>query len=186
MLEEFAYIQLMAIRFKFAAQKAYVAVHWMVSQHHDIDLHATLKACYFADKSHLNACGRPIFGASYRAMKFGPVPVEIYEMLKGEAIWKAELRVEQFPWELNGFRLTSKLNSLPDLDVLSESDIEHLNAGIKQSLDLDFNERTAVTHGPDWQRAELGWMRYEDMIDDGPNKAGLIADLEANSQYMRL
>ena len=100
----------MTIRFKFAAQKAYAAIHWMVSQNYEIDLHTSLKACYFADRSHLNERFRPIFGATYRAMKFGPVPLEIYEMMKGEALWKAELSIGQFPWELSGYRLRNAAN----------------------------------------------------------------------------
>lgn len=176
----------MTIQFKFAAEKAYAAIHWMVSQHHGIDLHAALKSFYFADKSHLNARRRPIFGANYRAMKFGPVPLEIYEMMKGEALWKAELGKEEFPWELSGYRLQSMVNSEPEMDSFSETDLEHLQRGIEQSLQLNFTERTAATHGIDWQRANLGRMRYEDMIEDGPDKASIVDYLEANSRYMRL
>lgn len=176
----------MSIRFKFAANKAYAAIHWMVAQNHDLDLHAALKSCYFADKTHLNERRRPIFGATYRAMKFGPVPLEIYEMMKGEALWKAELGAEQFPWELSGYKLRCVANSVPDLDVLSDTDVEHLERGVKTSTSMNFNERTDATHGADWQKASLGIMKYEDMLEDGPNKEAIISYLEANSQYMRL
>jgi hypothetical protein len=174
------------IRFKFAAHKAFAAIHWMVTEKHGLDLHAALKSCYFADKSHLNACGRPIFGATYRAMRFGPVPLEIYEMMKGEALWKAELCIEQLPWELTGYHLRCVANSVPDLDALSESDFEHLKRGLETSTSMDFTERTEATHGPDWQKANLGIMRYEDMVDDGPHKEAIISHLEANARYMRL
>lgn len=176
----------MTIRFKFAAQKAFAAIHWMVTQKHDLDLHAALKSCYFSDKTHLNDRRRPIFGATYRAMRFGPVPLEIYEMMKGEALWKAELGKDQFPWELSGYRLRCVVNSEPDMDVLSETDMEHLVRGLETSISMDFTERTDATHGPDWQKANLGLMSYEDMIDDGPNKAEIISHLNANSKYMRL
>lgn len=176
----------MTIRFKFAAHKAQAAIHWMVEQTNSIDLHAGLKACYFADKSHLNEWRRPIFGATYKAMKFGPVPLEIYEMMKGEALWKAELGVDQFAWELVGYRLRQTANSHPDLDALSETDIQHLSAGLERSLNMTFTERTDVTHGADWQQAQLGLMRYEDMLEDGPDKGRTIEHLAANSRYMRL
>jgi hypothetical protein len=176
----------MSIRFKFAARKAFDAIHWMVSEYHDIDLHAALKACYFADKSHLNEHARPIFGATYRAMRFGPVPLEIYEMMKGEALWKAELGTDIFPWELSGYRLRSLANEHSAPDSLSESDIEHLKRGAEQSMKMDFNARTAATHGPDWQRAELGIMRYEDMIDDGPDKDAVIEYLRENARFIKL
>jgi hypothetical protein len=176
----------MTIRFKFAARKAHDAIHWLVSEYHDIDLHAALKACYFADRSHLNERGRPIFGATYRAMRFGPVPLEIYEMMKGEALWKAEIGCEQFPWELAGYRLRLVGNSHPQMESLAETDFEHLQQGAAASQRMDFSERTEATHGPDWQRANLGYIRYEDMIDDGPNRLPIIAHLEANARYMRL
>jgi hypothetical protein len=176
----------MTIRFKFAAHKAYAAIHWMVSEQRNIDLHALLKACYFADKSHLNAFYRPIFGATYKAMRFGPVPLEIYEMVKGEVLWKAEIGVSQFPWELDGYRLHIKGNERPNIDKLSDTNFEHLTMGFKKSVSMTFTERTDVTHGLDWQRADLGTMRYEDMLEDAPDKNEIIENLEANSKYMRL
>ena len=176
----------MTIRFKFAAQKAYAAIHLVVSQHPAIDLHALLKTFYFADKSHLNEHRRPIFGATYKAMKFGPVPLEIYEMIKGEPLWKAELGKEQFPWELSGYHIRCVANSEPDIDALSESDVRHLNRAVETSLGMSFTERTEATHGKDWQKAGLGLMRYEDMLEDGPDTSSIIAHLDANSKYMRL
>ncbi len=176
----------MTIRFKFAAEKACAAIHWMVAQHPSIDLHAALKSCYFADKGHLNEKGRPVFGATYRAMKFGPVPLEIYEMMKGEALWKAELGLERFPWVLEGYRLRGTANEEPNLDSLSDSDFAHLRAAVERSVTLSFTERTEVTHGADWQKAELGLMRYEDMLEEGPDREAILSHLEANSRYMRL
>jgi uncharacterized phage-associated protein len=176
----------MTIRFKFAASKARAAIHWIVAEHHNVDLHAGLKACYFADKSHLNEHGRPIFGATYKAMKFGPVPLEIYEMMKGEVIWLIESGVPAFPWRIDGHQLRSIDNSHADVSTLSETDLLHLASGLDRSRQMTFNERTAATHGPDWQKADLGLMDYADMIDEGPDKAGLVAYLEANSRYMRL
>ena len=150
------------------------------------DLHTVLKACYFADKAHLNKYGRPIFGATYRAMRFGPVPVEIYEMAKGEPIWLAELNANHYPWRLDGFRLSLTENAEPDLDVLSEFDLEELQLAFAQSRLMNFNERTAATHGPDWQAADLGYMRYEDMIDESPRKPEMVEYLRETSRFIRL
>lgn len=50
---------------------------------------------------------------------------------------------------------------------------------------MSFNERTAATHGPDWQAAELGRMRYEDMIDEDKRER-LLPYLKENAQYMHL
>jgi hypothetical protein len=67
-----------------------------------LDLHTILKTCYFADKDHLNRNRRPIFGATYRAMRFGPVPLETYEMTKRDPIWLPELDADSYPWSLEG------------------------------------------------------------------------------------
>jgi len=175
------------IRFKFSPAKARAALLWMLEQKPGIDLHAVLKACYFADKDHLNSYGRPVFGAAYRAMKFGPVPIEIYEMAKGEPYWLAELGAESYPWALEGFRLKKAgSNEVPDLEEFSPSDLRTLEAGFQRSCGLDFNERTAATHGPDWQAARLGWIRYEDMLDEASDKAERVAILEQMAPHIKI
>jgi hypothetical protein len=174
------------IRFKFSPAKTLAAIQWMLERRQAIDLHTVLKTCYFADRQHLNEHGRPIFGATYRAMRFGPVPLEIYEMAKGEAIWLAELGEDAYPWRLDGFWVRRVANEGPNLDVLSESDLEALEHGFELSCSMNFTERTAATHGPDWQAASLGRMRYEDMLDDTPDKAERIAYLREAAPRMRL
>lgn len=175
------------VRFRFSPQKAFAALHWMVSDHPGIDLHAALKACYFADREHLNGFYRPIFGATYRAMKFGPVPLEIYEMAKGEALWLAEIEAEQVPWTLRGYRLARADNtSNENREILSESEQECFGNALQRSLKMDFNERTEATHGQDWQKANLGIMHYEDMIDEGESKADIVAYLQENARFMKL
>lgn len=175
------------IRFKFSAGKALAAIHWMAAARPGVDLHAMLKACYFADKEHLNANGRPIFGATYKAMKYGPVPVEIYELAKGEPLWLAELGIDRTPWRTDGFRLSAESNSAPDMDVFSDTDVAALEHGFRKSLEMTFDARTAATHGRDWQAANLGTMAYEDMIEDGaPGKAQLVAYLREAAPIIRL
>lgn len=149
-------------------------------------MHTLLKACYFADKAHLNKHGRPIFGATYRAMKFGPVPIEIYEMAKGEPLWLAELDAAVYPWRLDGFRLRLLDNDEPNLDVLSDTDFEELSEGFTQSRSMTFNERTSATHGRDWLSANLGFMVYEDMIDESPDKGIIVEYLRENAGRIRI
>lgn len=174
------------IRFRFSAEKAYAALRLMLDRVPSADLHTVLKACYFADKDHLNEHGRPVFGATYRAMKFGPVPVEIYEMAKGEALWLADLRLSSYPWKLEGFRLSRVSDEPIDTSRLSETDIEAVENGFERSCGMTFTERTAATHGPDWQAARLGRMRYEDILDDSPDKAERVAYLREVGPYLRL
>ncbi len=174
------------IRFKFAARKGLAALHYMVAEKANLDLHQALKACYFADKKHLNDHDRPVFGATYQAMRFGPVPLEIYEMAKGEALWLAELSLDKLPWELQGFHFRRRSNSAPHLGAFSKSDLSALEYGVKQSASMTFDERTKATHGPDWQKARMGLMRYEDMIEEREGNNVLIAYLREAAPTMRL
>ena len=68
-------------------------------------------------------------------------------------------------------------NGEPELDVLSKSDLEALQAGFERSRGLTFTERIAATHGDNWQAANLGLMCYENMMEDGPEKAERVAYL---------
>lgn len=158
----------------------------MLTQGKRCDLHTVLKACYFADKRHLNDHDRPIFGATYRAMKYGPVPIEIYDMLKGDQYYLAELESDGYPWEMEGYRLKLVGNERPDLEDLSESDMEALEYGFKRSTSMDFNARTAATHGRDWQRANLGVMRYEDMLEESSDKEDKIAEIRRTARFAHL
>ena len=180
------WVQRPTIRFKFAPEKAKEAVSWMLTRANRLDLHTILKSFYFADKEHLNKYGRPIFGAVYRAMKFGPVPLEVYEMLKGDPIWLAELDVESLPWRLIGYSVNLEGNDHEDRNVFSETDFQCLQDGYSKSSSMSFNARTAATHGPDWQKANLGLMRYEDMLEDTPDKDEIIARLRESAPFMRL
>jgi hypothetical protein len=119
-------------------------------------------------------------------MNFGPAPLEIYEMAKGEAIWLAELKIDNFPWKLEGYRLSLVGNANPHLSVLSETDRSEVESAFKRSRALSFSARTAVTHGRDWQKANLGMMRYEDMLDETPEKPEVIEYLNENARFMRL
>lgn len=169
------------IRFRFNPAKAYEAIVWMLTQAGSdgrVDLHTALKACYFADKSHLSEYSRPIFGARYLAMPYGPVPVEIYDILKGEPLWLWEIGIDDVPWRLRERGTIVPTNSMPapNLGKFSPSDLRHLELGFARARKMTFNQRTRATHGLDWQKANLGWIDYADMIE-GPDREAKIADL---------
>lgn len=172
-------------RYRFAADKAYAAIKYMVGQCADLDLHTALKACYFADKTHLNEHHQPIFGATYRAMKYGPVPLEIYEMIKGENLWLSELEVEAMAWHLEGYKIKGQQSNAP-LERLSESEEEHFQEGFEKSRAMSFTARTSATHGADWQAANGGVIRYEDMIEDSEIKPDLVKYIKETARHTRL
>jgi hypothetical protein len=177
----------MNIRFRFSPLKAYEAIRFMLTQHDRLDVHTILKACYFADKAHLNKHFQPIFGATYQAMVYGPVPLEIYELIKGEAIRLNELGFDNLPWELQGFHVVRKAASTgSNRECFSATEIAELELALKKSVAMNFTQRTAITHGQDWQNANGGIMQYEDMLEDSAQKAENIRNLQETAQYIRL
>jgi hypothetical protein len=177
---------MMSAKYRFNAAKSLQAIHFMASEAHGLDLHTALKTIYFSDKSHLNAYQQPIFGATYRAMKYGPVPLEIYEMIKGESLWLSELQMSAMPWKLDGYRIQLTSNESANLDLLAESEQAHFKEGFALSRRMSFNDRTALTHGADWQAANMGEMRYEDMIEAGPDQAAAVAFIRETARHIRL
>lgn len=171
------------IRMRFSPRRGLEAIRHMLAWASQdgrgrADLHTLLKACYFADKAHLNAHWRPIFGATYRAMSYGPVPVEIYDMLKAEPLWLAELEIPDMPWRRAGYHIEPTENTKPRPHHLSATDLGALEAGFRQARTLSFNARTAASHDRAWERARLGEMSYADMVEDtNPDREAILDTL---------
>ena len=87
---------------------------------------------------------------------------------------------------MQGYRLQRAGNHSGDLSTLADSEQEALEEGLTRSLKLNFSERTTATHGPDWQKAELGYMKYEDMLDERPDRDEVVAYLLENARFMKL
>ena len=140
------------------------------------DLHKIFKILYFADMRHLLKYGRAITGERYIAMKYGPVPSSVYDMVKivrGDS-WLIDERLKGF------FKVSGRIfEPLQDADTscLSASDIAVLDEAIDTYKDVDFNELTRLSHGSAWQKA---W--------DGPDDEIAIEDIlrecEADEAYI--
>ncbi|WP_025770995.1 type II toxin-antitoxin system antitoxin SocA domain-containing protein [Thioalkalivibrio sp. HK1] len=174
------------IRFRFAPKKCLQAVQWMLlTANEPLDFQTILKAAYFADKRMLNKHRRPIFGATYRAMNYGPVPVEVYEMLIEEPYHLSELDLDDYPWKRKGHRV-SLIDSGHQDEILNptsiaEADLAFLEEEFERSRGMSFNQRTEETHQMDWVRGierPDSRMAYEDMIAyDHPHRKEMIEDL---------
>lgn len=109
-----------------------------------------LKSLFLADRSHLNEWGRPITFDNYVAMRHGPVPSAVYDLLKENAWRKKKLGVDVLPWQRhagpNGkfFYTDAAIENVED--VLSLSEINALRFGIETVLKLDFWQVRRLTH----------------------------------------
>lgn len=116
------------------------------------DIHKIFKILYFADMSHLNKYGRSITGDRYIAMKYGPVPSSIYDMVKivrGDS-WYVHDELKAF-FSVKGMYLTPLRDA--DMGYLSKSDVDELDESIKRYKDVDFSTMTNLSHGSAWKAA---------------------------------
>ena len=132
------------ITFQFNQTKAIEAILYLATKIRNPGKYVTCKLLYLADKCSLERYGRFIFGESYSAMLKGAIPSNVYDLLK-EA---AQSKVEGI--KVNGSHVIPLRE--PDLDSLSESDIECLEETINkyaQNPDL----MRIDTHDAAWQES---------------------------------
>lgn len=130
--------------------------------------HTISKVFYFADKRHLEEYGRFISGDNYVAMKHGPVPSVTYDILKavrncGHPAFDATL-LEQFRNAVEvkwNYHVIPKM--LPNLEFLSESDVECLDYSIQNYGHLSFEELTRLSHDEAYEAT--GYNDYIDIED---------------------
>jgi len=151
----------MSKRFRFDPEKALNLVLYVAKEIPPATFHTISKVIYFADKLHLQRYGRLICGDSYVAMKHGPVPSEIYDMMKdvrGDG-FSEHWAVARKAFQVQG-KATVVPSEAPDLGVFSKSDLECLNESIKTYGHLDFAKLTELSHDEAWHATD-----DNDMID---------------------
>lgn len=122
-------------------------------------VHELLKLRYFADKIHLSRFGSLASGDAYAAMKFGPVALNTYDLLKAasgeQSQWIHPGLVDAVSGVLvvkpDGMTVQAKRGA--DLRKLAKSDIECLDEAVATYGHLDFAQRTEVSHDAAWKAA---------------------------------
>ncbi len=142
------------IRFKFDESKAissilYVAKKIIGLNNNKVkpDLHKIFKVLYFADQKHLARYGSPIVGDHYIAMEWGPVPSNIYDIIKairGDNIFSNGDKYNEY-LEVRGKRYAYPKQD-PNLDSLSESDIECIEESLNENQYLSFDALKLKSH----------------------------------------
>ncbi len=123
------------------------------------DIYSLVKAAYYAQQNHLAQYGTPLFKDCICALPFGPVPSNIYNVLKMASGDSNELnyhRSDDMYLASDAINFESGLYSAkedPNMDFLSKSDIESLNYGIEKVAKMSFNQIKEDTHGKEWNRA---------------------------------
>lgn len=121
--------------------------------------HSISKVLYFADREHLSRYGSLMTGDTYYAMRHGPVPSAIYNLLKAAA-GRQEPAIP-----LGWFELVSGVLAVegehrirplrdPNLDMISLSQRACLDTSIKANGRLSFSRLARKSHDAAWKSAD--------------------------------
>jgi uncharacterized phage-associated protein len=180
----------MSLQFKMNWDKAVEAVHYLASIHPGISPFFILKIFYFADKEHMADWGRSICGDSYVAMENGPIPSNVYDLVKREQFIDDDI-IREFDRRIR--KEDRELHSKIDFNAvaLSGSDVEYLRDAEKLYGHMTFSALRDLVHrerawleARNSSQARAASMKIDSMIhDDIDNREKLIAELSWKSAF---
>ena len=121
-----------------------------------VDFYHTFKILYFAEMKHLAKWGSGIVPDEFCALKYGPVPTQLYDAVKElnhpRMILSEELsEVVQFAGEDAPNVLLPKREA--NFRFLSKSEIEALEQSIEENESLTFGQLMRKSHDEAWEEA---------------------------------
>lgn len=121
-----------------------------------VDFYHAFKILYFAEMKHLAKWGSGFVPDEFCALKYGPVPTQLYDAVKElnspRMILSEELsEVIQFAEEDATDVLLPKREA--DMKYLSKSEIEALEQSIEENESLTFGQLMRKSHDEAWEEA---------------------------------
>jgi uncharacterized phage-associated protein len=139
---------------KVEKEKAVCAIAYVISIANKMGKTPTqydiFKSIFLADKLHMNKYGRPVTYDTYVAMKHGPVPSFVYDVVKDEDEFLAKAELKHL-WsrsekdEKGRYQFSDATDDSSE-DFLSQSDLSTLRYGIETVLNLGFMQIRRLTH----------------------------------------
>lgn len=185
----------MGVSFTFEEEKAAAAIVFLASQgFSDLTKGKICKLIFLADKHHLVRFGRPVTGDRICAMKDGPVPSAVLNMLNdilsnpdgsSHPFLERNISVNRSfinpHFEAEGFELG---------DFLSESDMEALKTTVRAYGGMTFSELRRITHEmPAYKRAwderrnDSPKMAFEDLFEEDDEAVqGALEEMIENAE----
>lgn len=135
-----------SVQLKLDRHKLREAILYLLQEAPNSTQYEVVKALFLADRAHLQKFGRPITFDSYVAMESGPVPSSAYDQLKA-----SNTNTPGTPWVFvrDGLNPKKKLYTAlraPDLEYLSETDLEMLRWAMQTVRRLSFDQLKKLTH----------------------------------------
>lgn len=147
--------------------------------------HKIFKILFFADQKHLVEYGRPVSGDRYIAMQDGPVPSVLYDIfkyLRGDSLFVAlsAPNVGDFFEVVDHHYVIPKRH--PDLEMLSETDIDALEASIAENAHLGFGFLSKKSHQSAWEKAKDNEMNALEIARDGGADEEMLKYIRLNME----
>ncbi len=160
------------------------------------DVYSIVKTAYYAQQLHLSKWAQPIYRDNIAALPFGPVPSYIYDILKLARGEKSERRFLK-KYGLDGVADAIGFNAEsfyvkedPEMDYLSVSNIECLDAAIEKVASMDFDSIAKDTHGEEWKRVfydeSLRFMDDLNIAREGGASEDVISYLQESLEMDKL
>jgi len=121
---------------------------YIISKHPNPKIYNVLKMLYLADKIHLLEYGELMTSDTYKKMEHGPVASICYDILKFvrgtdyNRVFDKSIK-EEIKRNLNG---KLEISTPPDMDYLSETNIECITKAIEQYGKYNSKELEELTH----------------------------------------
>ncbi len=120
------------------------------------DFHNIFKILFWSDREHLVTYGQKLSDDKYVVMPKGPVPTNLYDYFQSIRNSKDNY------FQVDGFIVTPLTN--PNNDYISESEKECIDKIIAEYDNMEFDDRTKLSHGFAYDNAKKSHNRF---IDDG-------------------
>jgi hypothetical protein len=170
---------------EFNEEKAINVILYLGSKRKLLDLYATLKMLFYADKSHFQKWGRTITGDTYHRLPHGPAPTNLYDILKsirGDGSWQTDYRnIITF----SNSRTFTVLKE-PNIDLLSQSDIDELDASFNAHIDKDFQKLKTEAHlDKAFANSNSSEITLRDMAEGDDSLLKYIEECEKDEEFLQ-
>lgn len=141
-------------------QRLVEIVLYILNKTNGLDYYHLFKVIYFANLNHLAKYGFPMVKDEFYALPDGPVPTKLYDCVKKKRSYSdkelssmLEGCVEKGNEDAD-YMMEAKRQ--PDMDYLSQADIEMLNLSIEENAHMPYTALKEKSHGKEWNRAFNG------------------------------
>jgi hypothetical protein len=144
----------------FDYEKAMQALLYVVAELQSPGFHKSFKVLYFAEQEYLRDWGNTLTGDTFIKMTDGPVPSNIYNMVKAAAGRDYGTQLEEATVSYAKQNLRVKDHVLfalrpPDVDFLAETERECIDHAIQLCRNLSYADIKQMSHDMAWEAAAL-------------------------------